>query len=130
VPDESGDWEFGLGSCGYLNLFFDGKLLIENNESFEAGELFFMMGSTEKRAIVKNLVKGQSYTIEARGMFRWQPGFLNIPFGIRLGAKRIVDPQDAIDAASTLAASSDVAIVVVGVTGEIETEGFDRKNIE
>lgn len=89
-----------------------------------------MMGSTEKRAVVKNLVKGQSYSIEARGMFRWQQAFLSIPFGIRLGAKRIINAQDAIDVVTNLAASSDVAIVVVGVTGEIETEGFDRKNIE
>jgi beta-glucosidase len=130
VPDESGDWEISLGSCGYLNLFFDGKLLIENNKTFEAGEMFFMMGSTEKRATVKDLIKGRSYTIETRGKFRWQQGFLTIPFAIRLGAKRIINPQDAIDAAASLAASSDLAIVVVGVTGEIETEGYDRKTIE
>lgn len=130
MPDESGDWEISLGSAGYLNLFFDGKLLIENNETFEAGELFFMMGSTEKRVTVKNLVKGRSYTIESRGKFRWQQGFLTIPFGIRLGAKRIVDPQHDIDAAVSLASTSDLAIVVVGVTGEIETEGYDRKNME
>ena len=130
VPDEGGDWDISFGSCGYLNLFFDGKLLIENNETFEAGELFYMAGSTEKRATVRNLVKGRRYTIEARGKFRWQPGFLTIPFGVRLGAKRVINPQIAIDAAASLAASSDLAIVVVGVTGEIETEGYDRKTIE
>lgn len=130
MPDESGDWEFGMGSAGYLNLFFDGKLLIENNETFQPGELFFMMGSTEKRVVVRNLVKGKSYSIEARGKFRWQPSFLSVPFGIRLGARRIVDPETAIVAAAALAAESDLAIVVVGLTGEIETEGNDRKNMK
>jgi beta-glucosidase len=119
-----------MGSAGYLNLFFDGQLLIENNENFQPGEMFFMMGSTERRAMVRNLVKGQSYAIEARGRFRWQSGFLTVPYGIRLGAIRVVDPQENISAAAALASASDLAIVIVGSTGEIETEGYDRKNME
>lgn len=130
MPDADGDWEFSLGSAGFVNVFFDGKLLFENNETFEAGEMFFMMGSTEKRTVLRDLVKGRRYTIEARGRFRWQAGFLTIPFGIRLGAMRVVDPQETINSATDLAAISDLAIVVVGVTGEIETEGFDRKDME
>lgn len=119
-----------MGSAGYVNLFFDGKLLIENDKSYLPGELFFMMGSTEKRVVVRNLVKGRSYAIEARGKFRWRAGLLTIPYGIRLGANRIVDAQEQLDAAAELASTSDLAIVVVGLTGEIETEGYDRKNIE
>jgi len=119
-----------MGSAGYLNLFFDGQLLIENNESFRTGEMFYTLGSTERRTIVRNLVKGQSYPIEARGHFRWQSGFLQVPYGIRLGAHRIVDHQEKISAAAALASDSDLAIVVVGLTGEIETEGYDRKNME
>jgi beta-glucosidase len=119
-----------MGSAGYLNLFFDGHLIIENNENFQSGEMFYMMGSRERRTVVRNLVKGRSYAIEARGRCRWQSGFLNVPYGIRLGANRIVDPQEKINAAANLAAASDLAIVVAGSTGEIETEGYDRRDTE
>jgi beta-glucosidase len=51
-------------------------------------------------------------------------------YGLRIGAERIVDPQVAIDASADLASKSDLCIVIVGVTGEFETEGFDRKNME
>jgi beta-glucosidase len=130
IPDESGDWAFSIATAGSMNLFFDGKLIIENNESYEGGESFFCMGSTEKRVVVKNLVKGQSYPIEARGIFRYGLGFIQMAYGLRIGAERIVDPQVAIDASADLASKSDLCIVIVGVTGEFETEGFDRKNME
>ena len=130
VPDESGDWEFSLGSAGNVNLFFDGRLLIENNENYEEGELFFTMGSTERRVVIKDLVKGQSYPIEIRGMFRYGLGFIQMTYGLRLGAQRIVDPEESVRAASKLASSSDLAIVIVGLTEEFETEGFDRKDME
>lgn len=119
-----------LGSAGNVNLFFDGKLLIENDASYEVGELFFCMGSTERRVVVKDLVKGKPYAIEVRGKFRYGLGFIQMTYALRLGAQKIEDPQVKVKAAADLAAKSDLAIVVVGSTGEFETEGFDRKNME
>lgn len=119
-----------MGAVGFVNLFFDGKLLIENSKTFQPGETFYTLGSIEKRVVIPNLVKGQSYSIEARGEYRWQPSFMPLPHGIRLGASRIIDPQESLQCAVDLAKTSDLAIVVVGLNGEIETEGYDRKNIE
>lgn len=119
-----------MATCGNANLYFDGKLLIENNENYKQGELFFTMGSEERRVVVKGLVKGQAYPIEVRGKFKYGLGFMQLPFGIQLGAQKIVDPQDMIRASAKLASASDLAIVIVGVTGEFETEGFDRKTLE
>jgi beta-glucosidase len=111
-------------------MFFDGKLIIENSTSWEAGELFFMMGSTEKRTVLKNLSKGQEYSIEIRGQFRVNVGPVPVPFGIRIGAGLIVDEQQRVHEAAALAASSDLAIVMVGLNGEFESEGMDRKDME
>jgi len=119
-----------MGSVGYINLFFDGKLIIENSKTYQSGETFYTMGSTEKRTVLRDLVKGQSYAIEARGEFRWQTSFMQLPYGIRLGACRISDTQESIRVAAALAATSDLAIVIVGLNGEVESEGYDRKNLE
>lgn len=130
IPDTDGDWEFGFGSAGSINLFFDGKQIINNSSEFEAGELFFTFGSTEKRAIVKGLKKGQEYAIEARGQFRFNLGQLQVPYGLRLGARPVIDEQQRIREAAELAKKSDVAVIMVGLNADFESEGMDRKHME
>ena len=55
-----------------------------------------------------------------------------IPFtAILLGEETVVaDPQAEIDAAVEAARTSDVAVVVVGTNAAIESEGFDRKDLD
>jgi len=55
-----------------------------------------------------------------------------IPFtAILLGEETVVDdPQAEIDAAVEAARTADVAVVVVGTSAAIESEGFDRKDLD
>ncbi|MGZ4197547.1 MAG: beta-glucosidase [Solirubrobacteraceae bacterium] len=53
---------------------------------------------------------------------------LGIRFSLNVGAPHGSD-DDEIDRAVSLARSSDVAVVVVGTTEEIESEGFDRASL-
>jgi beta-glucosidase len=46
--------------------------------------------------------------------------------GIRLGIDTVRDVQEYIDRAAALAKKSDVAVVVVGMNNEWESEGYDR----
>lgn len=80
--------------------------------------------------MIPNLVEGHSYTMKARGEYRSPPGFMPLPHGIRMGARRIIDPQESLQAAVDLAKTSDLAVKVVGLNGEIETEGYFRKNMK
>ena len=48
----------------------------------------------------------------------------------RLGGVEKIDEEDAIVAAERLAASSDVVVVVAGLSPDWESEGFDRPHMK
>ncbi|GAA5850854.1 hypothetical protein JCM8547_009108 [Rhodosporidiobolus lusitaniae] len=131
TPDLSGSWTFGLGSIGYSSLFLDGVRLIENaEESYRPGELFYSVGSQERRAEV-DLVAGKSYALEVRNYLNPTMRAAS-PFAIkssfRIGAFPTIVPEQASKEAADLAATSDLAILVVGTNPDWESEGFDRKD--
>ncbi|GAA5831287.1 hypothetical protein JCM11251_007820 [Rhodosporidiobolus azoricus] len=132
TPDITGSWTFGLGSIGYSALFIDGKRVVENVESFKTGELFFMMGSEERRAEI-DLEAGKTYKLEVRTYL--DPSTLGAsPFAIkssfRIGAFPTIVPAQARKEAAELAGKSDLAILVVGTNPDWESEGFDRKDMK
>ena len=45
---------------------------------------------------------------------------------VQLNVAPVIDEQPEFDRAVSLAAESDVAVVVVGTNEEVESEGFDR----
>ena len=61
-------------------------------------------------------------------LMRWLTFFRSNP-GIRLGGAEVQDADLLISTAVELASDADAAIVVVGLNGEWETEGYDRKTL-
>ena len=51
-------------------------------------------------------------------------------FTQRLGGCELIDAEEALHAAADLAAASDVAVVVAGLSPEWESEGFDRPSLD
>ncbi|KAK0243159.1 glycoside hydrolase family 3 protein [Armillaria nabsnona] len=133
VPDESGDWEFGMNVSGTGNMFIDKKIVIDQSTKTEYSKESFGAGSTEVRSIVKGMKAGQEYELEVRlsnvEFIARGPPF---PFwgGFRLGGIRVIGGQEAIQEAETLAKASDVVILVIGLNHEWESEGFDREDIK
>ncbi|GAA6016596.1 hypothetical protein JCM11491_006008 [Sporobolomyces phaffii] len=132
VPDVSGTWTFGLGSIGQSSLFINGERIVENVESFKTGELFFNMGSEERRGECE-VDAGKTYKIEIRQFF--DPTTAGAaPFAFkaswRLGGFPSVVAEKARQEAADLAKKSDVAILVIGTNPDWESEGFDRKDMK
>lgn len=50
--------------------------------------------------------------------------------GLQLGGAECLEAEAALDEAAAVAQSADVAIVVVGLNGDWETEGYDRTDLE
>ncbi|KAI0700577.1 glycoside hydrolase family 3 protein [Cytidiella melzeri] len=132
TPDEDGHWEVGLNVAGLANLFIDGKLTITLSEDPEQGDSFFGLGTVDARALVLDLKKGQEYSIEIR-MSNEQFIARGSPFicrgGLRLGAVRKIEREEGIKNAVQIAKAADVAILVVGLNNEWESEGYDRDNM-
>jgi beta-glucosidase len=125
TPQESGTHLFTLSQAGRARVLVDGQLLLDGFSSPPPpGHEFFGTGSQELTA-----------TAEVRA---GQPVELSIEFsneeagavsGVKVGCRR-QDPPDLMDRAVALATESDAVVLVVGTSGEWESEGFDRSSMD
>ncbi|KAL1680722.1 glycoside hydrolase family 3 protein [Schizophyllum commune] len=133
TPDESGDWDFGLNLAGRGNLFLDGKLVIDLSTNPELGEAFFGLGTVDVKRTVKGLKAGQTYDLEIRinsADFQARSSPFECYGGIRLGAMPSTDAEEAIREAVEVARESDVALLIIGLNHDWESEGFDRPDMK
>ncbi|HZD96789.1 MAG TPA: glycoside hydrolase family 3 C-terminal domain-containing protein, partial [Micromonosporaceae bacterium] len=75
-----------------------------------------------------DLAAGESVDVSLRQRVTLQPGFAMV--SLTLGySEPIAEADDLLAEAESVAAASDVAVVVVGTTNEVESEGFDRTSL-
>ncbi|KAG9012138.1 hypothetical protein FRB94_011835 [Tulasnella sp. JGI-2019a] len=133
--DKSANWQFGLTVAGRAKLYLDGELIIDNWTRQRRGESFFMTGTEEERGQVR-LEAGRTYDVyvefmNVRGPAEGDEDEVLLPGGpgIRLGGAEVLDPEGALAEAEHVAKAAEVAIVVVGLNGDWESEGYDRKTL-
>ncbi|UZP40278.1 hypothetical protein NXS19_008094 [Fusarium pseudograminearum] len=135
TPDESGLYDFGLGVEGTGKLYIDDVLLISNVENQTPGETLFGSGTVEEKGSIE-LVAGQDYKVRVEwGCFKTSKLPPCGPVGgrhggLRFGAYRRIAPAQAIEDAVQVAKSVDQIVLVVGLNGELESEGTDRTTME
>ncbi|WWD16370.1 hypothetical protein CI109_100796 [Kwoniella shandongensis] len=134
TPPETTEWEFSLTVTGKAWLWMDDKLVVDNSKDQIKGEAYFGCGTIEKKATIK-VEKGKKYTLRMLHDTRPPPAGAtenNTPFitkGIRVGAFPVINQDQAIRDAASLAASSDVAVIVAGLNSDWESEGYDRPDL-
>jgi beta-glucosidase len=133
-PDKSGDYLFGLTVAGTALLYIDDKLLIDNSTVQRPGDSFFGSGTVEEQGRV---------TLEAGEIYRWRVEFGSAPTsktkqtgvtmfgpgGVRVGYTRIIDAEEEIRQAIDVASEVDQVILCCGLSGDWESEGFDRSDM-
>jgi beta-glucosidase len=123
VPDRSGIWQFGLASPGQARLLLDEQVLLEQDDSGST-ETLFSRGTREVTTSV-DLTAGTRHQLVAELSMREavvQPG-------VRIGA-RPLPTSNAHERAVKVAASADVAVLIVGYDGNWESEGRDRVDMD
>ncbi|MEE8558450.1 MAG: glycoside hydrolase family 3 C-terminal domain-containing protein [Myxococcota bacterium] len=123
VPSESDTYVFGLISAGKSRLYIDDRELLDNWTAQTPGDAFYGLGSSEQREDVV-LEAGRSYRIRIEYTVEGTP-----IGGLKWGAMR-KPPADAMERAIATAAASEAAVLIVGTSGEWETEGSDRNDME
>jgi beta-glucosidase len=117
-PQRAGGYQFGLSSAGKSRLLVDGEVLIDNWDAQEKGKSFYGMGSTEKTA-----------PYQADGPFdviiEYSKEGAPALGGLKVGCLEPI-ADDAMERAEAAARVADVAVVVVGLNADWETEGRDR----
>ncbi|KZL76058.1 beta-glucosidase [Colletotrichum tofieldiae] len=131
VPERSGEWDFGLSVHGTGELYIDGKLVVSNVENQRLGSSFLGCGTVEELGTME-LEAGRSYRVlvrfgcsatskvKASGTVDFGQG------GVRFSGCPRLEPAAAIQEAVEVAKSVDQVVVCTGLSGEWESEGFDR----
>lgn len=130
TPEESGDYEFGCQVLGTALFYLDGKLLINQKDDQEKGEAFFSAGTIEKTGVVA-LEKGKAYDIriEYESAFYSKIADSIGGGGLQVGVNKVIDIAEEIEKTAAIAAKHDKVVLVIGLNGEIESEGYDREDM-
>lgn len=127
VPPRSGPHRLGIAGIGAAELDLDGAPLLAAMIEPDAKDPAAALLAPPQAAEVVDLVAGRPVALRAVKDLPGGP----VTFGsFTLGyepPRR--SPAEEFDAAVGLAASADVAVVVVGTTAAIESEGYDRATL-
>jgi beta-glucosidase len=126
----AGTYQLGVSGLGHFRLLVDGVQVLDATlvmaEGTDFGEM--VMAPPQQLAPVE-LAAGQSVAVLLEHDVQSSP---RADFGtflqLNLAAPHGTDDEE-LAAAEALAADSDVAVVVVGTTAEVESEGFDRTSL-
>jgi beta-glucosidase len=132
VP-ESGRYSVGTSGLGEVRLGIDGTTVFDEVITPELGAdvVETIMKPPQQLAAVE-LEAGREVVVELayRPEANTELGGAEVTMlTVQLNVERLIDEQTEFDHAVTLAAESDVAVVVVGTSEEVESEGFDRTSL-
>ncbi len=121
--DEPGDWRIGFAGMGRFTLTIDGEKVLENTTRPEQVDLTIDFVAPPTRAVTRTLAVGEEIDVVLEcDVYSGLPA--------TLGYERpAFDESAEFDRAVAAAREADVAIVVVGTTERVESEGFDRTTL-
>jgi beta-glucosidase len=132
TPTTDGNHIFSICSIGEAILYVDNEVVVDNRHWKERGESFYTFGSVEAFGS-KKMQANKEYTITIKTWTRVDPDEdVNVHFAahpsIRIGFEEELGTREALcQEAIALANESEVSIVVLGLTDEWESEGYDRQ---
>ncbi|MGI5221495.1 glycoside hydrolase family 3 protein [Nocardia sp. CA-290969] len=128
--DTAGDWQIGFGSVGHIRLDIDGETVLDENVALDSGDPAAALLNPPQRHVTRTLAAGDEVEVRlVTGIEEAMPG-LGIILGATLGIRRPQrDDDEEFAAAIDLARAAEVAVVVVGTTEQIESEGVDRTTL-
>lgn len=121
---EDGTYRIGAHSAGYSKVFVDGKLVADAWTNWTKGRTFFEEGCDDVVGEIALSAGAHEVVIE----FASKPSDNLVFSALRVGMGRPLGDDDIAHAAK-IAAAADTAIVVVGRSGEWDTEGSDLEGI-
>jgi beta-glucosidase len=126
TPPVSGAWRIGVAGWGHLTLAVDGATVLDEDVPLDTDDPAVIHLAPAYRFATLDLTAGEPVDLAATRIP--VPGSGQV---IVLAADPpTLDAAAELAAAVDLARTSDVAIVVVGTTDEIESEGFDRVTLD
>ena len=123
--DTTGDWRLSVAGFGRLTLDVDGERLLDEDVPLDTDDPAVIHLTPPSRHVTAHLDAGTTVDLVTRRELREDTGTATV---LAADPPRRGD-GDELALAVELARTSDVAVVVVGTTDEIESEGFDRTSL-
>ncbi len=124
--ERDGRHELSLRAPGHGRLILDCECLIDDSTHGEADRMDVGGMPVPRRTAAVDLVAGQGYPITIEYVRPADAGTLPWEY-VGVGLRQ---PRGTIAEAAALAATADVAIVVVGAASISEGEGYDRESLD
>lgn len=121
--DVAGEWRFAVSAAGRVELRLDGDTVLD--EELVNATSGGIAGAPEV-SVTRSLAEGAEVDVEMRFHTRPESAFANLTLGADRPRR---DPDTELAAAVELARTADVAVVVVGTTEQVESEGYDRETL-
>ncbi len=127
---EAGVYQLGVSGLGQFRLLVDGAEVFDDTLSMREGaDVAETLMAPPQRLAPVDLAAGQAVTVRLEHDVHSSPmadlgTFVELDLEVPHGTD-----DEEIAAAVDLAAGSDVAVLVVGTTAEVESEGFDRASL-
>ena len=129
TADRAGEYGVGCSGAGRYVLTLDGDVAFDERLALSAdadpGEMIF---APPQKGVSVALSEGQVLPVVLRRFVTPDDGGLGVSFQLNAETP-FGDPDAELERAVALARDADVAVVVVGTTPEVESEGFDRSSL-
>ncbi|MHA6523689.1 glycoside hydrolase family 3 protein [Tessaracoccus sp. G1721] len=131
TPDVTEERELGFATSMRGRVFVDGELLFEDQPIVTGTDLGAALLAPPSETRPVRFTAGQPVDLRVEfdlGSTQFAvAGAIGLTFGT---APANHDPDDLIREAAAAAAAADVAVVVVGTNSKVESEGYDRENLD
>ncbi|MCI1017121.1 glycoside hydrolase family 3 C-terminal domain-containing protein [Microbacterium sp. C5A9] len=130
TPSETGSIELGFAGANPGRVFVDGDLVLDDTPVLEGTDLGAAFLNPPSLTTAVSVESGRAIDIRVE-ITRASQGALDGALSITLGiAPERTDPDALIARAVEAARDSEVAIVVVGTNAKVESEGYDRVDLD
>ncbi|WP_254207328.1 beta-glucosidase family protein [Nocardia alni] len=128
--DATGEWQLGVGAAGRVRLDIDGETVAEGTPANDSADPIAALLDPPQLSVTRTLAVGQEVDVRVTISDLTPIPGLGVFLGVTLGVTRPRRTDDEEFAAAVeLARTSEVAVVVVGTSEQIESEGFDRTTL-
>lgn len=127
MASENGVHRFGTAGMGRITIACNGEQLVDEVMQF-AGDPAAAFMNPPQKYIEVDMQIGETVDLEFTAVSGRFPGLAFVSASIGYRAPRLTAAEE-LERAVALAKASDVAIVVVGTTEVVESEGYDRSDL-
>jgi beta-glucosidase len=128
TAEVGGEHQLAIRGLGRFTLTAGDQVLFDGAVQPDSDDIAMTFLSPPERRAVLMLAAGDSVDVALRQPVRLTPGFAFISLSLGY-APPMGEPGELLAEAEQAARDADVAVVVVGTTDEVESEGFDRTTL-